>query len=774
MNQWESALPIGNGQLGAMIFGGVDTEYLQLNEESMWYGRFKFRVNPDALNNLPKVQALIREGSLREAENLTYLSMFGTPESQGHYEPLADVKIVFRQDIPHVNDMFIQSPWVGESYIRRLDLDNGVHETCYNYEGIDYERTTFASYPDHVIVMRVKTSKQKSLGFRVELSRMRFFEEQRTNGQDTVFITGSTGGQGCAFCSMVHVAPIGGSVKSMGGYLIVEGCDEAIITMTGRTDFHQENPYEWCVNTLEEAKKLGYESLLRRHQDDYMGLFGRVELTLDESNTRINDGDELPTDERLQRLQQNLLQDKSYVDNGLTTIYYQYGRYLLMSCSRPGSLPANLQGIWNKEMTPPWGSKYTININTQMNYWPAEITHLGECHIPIVDHLFRMQPNGQRVAKEMYGCRGFVAHHNTDIFGDCAPQDQWMPATIWPMGAAWLCLHLWEHFEFSQDLGFLNKVYPLLIDASLFFVDYLTEDEQGRLVTCPSTSPENTYILANGEKGCLCQGPSMDSQIIRALWSCTIEASHLLTKKDDSIEYIANLLPRLPQPEIGKQGQLLEWSLDYEEFELGHRHISHLFALYPGKAITPLLTPDLFEAARLTLKRRLAHGGGHTGWSRAWIINMWARLLDGEAAFDNVQALLLHSTHLNLFDNHPPFQIDGNFGGTAGITEMLLQSHEGFIRLLPSLPKAWKNGEVRGLRARNAQEVSIRWSEGKIEEASIFCYISMDVKLWLPDEIGIDVYEKDNPSVVEYRRENQLITVAGVANRLYRFVFKSR
>ncbi|WP_407482082.1 glycosyl hydrolase family 95 catalytic domain-containing protein [Elizabethkingia meningoseptica] len=732
---WNEALPIGNGRLGAMVFGGVNNETFQLNEESLWSGKKINDVNPEAKSHLAEIQNLLINGENEKAHELSKKYLLATPPNFQSYQTLGDLRISFPG----------QSP---TEYKRSLDISTGITSVSYKSGGVQYTREAFVSAPDDVMVIRLTSPKPNQLHFKINLVRdldasiHSSGNALQLNGQMVDLSSADTGegGMDMKFNALAKVINKDGSVVAAQNSIMVKDASEVLILLTAATDYNLAkldfdrsiDPLATCQKIIKNAEVKSYDQLLKNHLAEFQPLMKKLSIDIKGDASLAN----LPTSERLERVK------KGAVDNGLTSLYFQFGRYLLLSSSRlPGKLPANLQGIWNKDYDAPWKSDYHTNINIQMNYWPVDVANVSSSMDAFTNFTETLSKEaGRNVASQMYGAKGWTVHHATNIFG----RGGIISGIHWgtsPLAASWLCLNIWEHYLFTQDKKFLQEqAYPVMREAAQFVQSFLIKDKNGYLVTAPSMSPENSFILPNGKTETLTYAPTIDVMLIMSLYKACIEAQKILNTDKEFGVQLTNTLKKLPPVKISKKyGTIQEWIEDYDEAEPGHRHISHLLGLYPANIISVDDKP-LFEAARKTLERRLQNGGGHTGWSRAWIINFYARLLDGEKAGENVQALLQKSTLINLLDVHPPFQIDGNFGGTAGIAEMLVQSHNGYIQLLPALPSIWQDGEVKGLRSRGGFEVNMKWD-----------------KMMLTDAVLINTLNKKNTVKVKYR--NKIISV---------------
>ena len=732
---WGAALPVGNGRLGAMVFGGIGKERIQLNEDTVWNGKKRNRVNPEALKALPEVRRLLFAGKSREAETLEDKALMGIPSRQPPYQPVGDLNIEFSgQDNP-------------TDYRRELNLATGIATVTYRVGDATYTREVFSSAPDQAIVVRITCDKPGQLSFHATLTRSQ--DSQTTVvAPDRVVLDGEAIAHsnfwisprlppekrkaevdqleptGVKFRAVLRAVAQGGKVQVSGADVTVSNANSVTLIVVIATNYRGGDPAVQCARYLAGAAK-PYSVLKSREIADHEKLFRRVDLELapPASDPSI---ETLPIDERIARVKQG------QQDPGLAALYFQFGRYLLMGSSRPGTMAANLQGIWNESMSPPWDSKYTTNINLEMNYWPAEVGNLAETTGPLFDLVKMSIPSGRITAKEMYGARGFVFHHNIDAWGDTAPVDYGYVG-VWPMGGAWLALHFWDHYQYGMDRAFLGRdAYPVMKEATEFLQDFLIDDGKGHLVTNPSYSPENSFRYPDGTIGRQTVGATMDYEIIYALFHATIDASKILGIDPAYRAQLEATLKRIPDLKIGKHGQLEEWSQDYDENEPGVGHVSHLFALFPADEITPRGTPDLAEAARVSLQRRIDNGAGKSGWPAAWYVNLWARLDDGDRANQFIQNILATSSESLLNANRRFFQIDANFGVTSGIAEMLLQSQAGEIALLPALPSAWPEGHYRGLRARGDVEVDASWKDGKLTSGALRPGVAGEFKIRPP------------------------------------------
>ncbi len=742
-DQWVNALPLGNGRLGAMIYGHTAVDRIQLNEDSLWSGRAMDRNNPHLKEALPRIRQCVFDGDIRQAEDLIQRYMVGAPTSMRHYESLGELDIGVNRLSPF-NGGWAPNSDGAACYRQELDLMRGVHTLVWEEDGVRYTRQVFISHPDQVLCMRLTASVPERLTVSARIDRCHIFEgmvpdprrpgemiraggwgsmfldENHTLDANTLMVSGNAAGVrfGMALCMDSD-----GVTDDPYTQLHTGRATTVCLYLAAATDNREQNPVAISLERVRAARKRGFDALLRRHEEDFLSRMARCTLDLGPAV-------DLPVEERIARLA------RGEHDPDLVSLYFTFGRYLLVSGGRADAAALNLQGIWCREFAPMWDSKYTVNINLQMNYWPAEVCNLSEMHQSLFSLIRRVCERGKETARVMYGMRGSVCHHNTDFYGDCAPQDQYMASTSWPLGGAWLAMHLWEHYLFTLDLDFLREWQPVMRAFALFFADFLTEDGKGHMVTCPSLSPENRYILPDGYDSPICAGPAMDNQLLRDLFGACIEADRLLGLADDLTAEFIRLRALLPGDGVGSQGQLLEWQEELPEKMPGMGHISHLYASFPSSQINWKDTPDLMRAVDKSIRLRVENGADPGAWPLAWRACQYARLLDGDRVGRAAEQMIAQATD-SLLNGREIFQLDGNFGMTAAIAEALLQSHTGLIHLLPALPPLWPQGHVRGLVARGGVLVDIDWKDGRLTRAELRPTLDGEICLRVPCEVRV-------------------------------------
>ncbi len=710
---WVDGLFIGNGKMGASIEGQVTGEHIMLNEETLWYGRANNRVNPDGKDTIPKIRELLLQGKADEASFLSRSGFNSTPKYLSPFVPAADMMI----------DYLGTKGKEFSNYSRKLDIDEAMVYVQYTINSIDFKREYFVSEDTNTVCIKISASDKFSV--ESNLNRRPFEEYTGKIDDSTVAIWGQSGADGVKFFGATKISSKDGKTATMGDYAIARDVTEVCFYTTFETDFAGNYNYKNnCIENLNKAVEIGFDKLKEKHIKAYKDLYDRVNLSLAKSDN------DMPTDEIIERHKQGI-DNSALISENL----FAFAKYLTISGSRDCQLPTTLQGIWNGTFLPSWESKYTININTEMNYWPTEAFNLPECHEALFGFVERLAERGTETARELYGCRGSVAHHNTNIWADTAPEGVLDASPVWPMGLAWLSLDFYEHYLHTGDKEFLkNRLIPLFEKSIIFFNDYLYRTDNGLYITGPSLSPENSYYSKIGEIGAICMAPTMDSQILRELLSAYIKACEIIDIKTQYIEIAEDIMAHLPETKLGSDGRIMEWHEEYKEVEMGHRHISHLFGLHPGTQILPE-NKELFAGAEKSIDTRLANGGGHTGWSCAWMINMGARLKNKEKTSVFINKMINNCIHLNLIDMHPPYQIDGNFGFASGVIECIVQSHNSYIELLPALPEQWSEGSLKGVKLRGNITADISWKDGKLFDYKLSSELKQTVKVKYGDEV---------------------------------------